>query len=533
MVNFLYNILLMSISGTLMYLVSLLFCGRKRYVWLRYAALIAAILLMLIPVEAVFRLPKMVSVPLPERVFISGGYTAAPGVAAAPRITVSVIGISFIVWLTGAAAAFISFTLKYRKSARIMRQITSECRSVAAISVFSRVADRLNIRMNIELRTSDSLRSPMLFGILRPMVIIPAADFTERELEMMITHELTHYRHRDLCFAMLAALAKCIHWFNPAVYMADRAMITARELCCDEVVLERLEPDSKKEYGDLLLSVIETTAGSGLTFTTSMASSKVSIQRRLIKIIEHRTRSRLFKFGCFAVVASFAASSVTAFGFELAKSAIPEDILHELEQPISLSDTADALFSTLIPAASDAYDYEPIMEATAETEETADAEEPEDDAPEVTKPEKAYTPPAPEVSEPDMYEITAEAPEIYLFGDTEPEYIPVPESYTINLASSAYMFKPEFTESEAVRSDNFEVPAGVSVSILKYTSPGSDLRLEIYDADTDELVTGETEANTRSRISFMMNIDRTYYIIAYCTTGGCDGIYVSGRDMYR
>lgn len=529
MVNILYNILLMSISGTIMYLVSLLFNGRKQYAFLRYAMLIAAVALMLIPVQAVFRLPKLISISVPGTAAVSAGYPMQMTGASAGGISAAYI--LFFVWITGAVFSFARFALKYRSSRCALARITENDKDERRLYLFGGLLDKMKIKRHIELRTSKYLNSPMLFGITKPTVIIPDKAFSDRELEMMMTHELVHYRHGDIVIAFLTAISKCIHWFNPAVHLTDRAILTARELCCDEAVLERIDPCFKKEYGRLILAVIETSLNSSLAYTTSMASSKVSIQRRLMKIIEYKAHSRLFRLGCLMLVCSFSVSALTAFGFEKAAEGLPEEIKQEIERAVSVPDAVSAVIGEILP------------EVDVETVALKEEEQPES---EVETEEPIATAEAVYVPEETVYDTNEEAAgetEEYYFTDNAEtavetnaeEYAEADEPLykTISLAESSFMFKPDFSVSGAARSDNFEVPAGMQVSIVKYSEDGTDLRIEVYDAETDELFTGETEATSRKKISFMRNMDKTYYIIAYCTAGVCDGIYVSGKDMYR
>lgn len=527
MVNLLYNLLLMSISGTIMYLLSLLFCGRKQYAWLRYAMLTAAIILMVVPVHALWRLPKMINITVPQRIFVSGGHeTAATGGNVRGIVSIAVILTG--IWAAGAITAFAGFILKYRRSASVLRRITSEDRDVRDLIMLDRVLNRLRIGNEIELRTSRYLKSPMLFGLIRPMVIIPSVRFSDRELEMILTHELVHYKHRDLWIALLSSAAKCINWFNPVVYLTDNAIITVRELCCDETVLELISPQYKRDYGNLILSVIENGLNSKIAYTTSMASSKVSIQKRLFKIIEYKAHSRLFRLGCLMLVCSCCISSLTAFGFEKAADILPEEIKPELEKAVTLTG-GEGIIGGLIPDIDRT--EEPTEVPEAETQQPTEIpEETETSLPEAV--EFNITEPT-EAEEQEPVEAV-----VYSF-DTEEEAVTIEaieaaeiqEIKTIALPESSYIFKPDFSGSTAVRSDNFYVPEGVSVTIQEYAAADSDLRIEIYDAATDEYFIGGGE-NGRRQFSFMRTGGGTYYIIAYCTTGDCDGIYVSGKNVY-
>lgn len=63
---------------------------------------------------------------------------------------------------------------------------------------------------------ADGLSSPCLCGVLRPAVYLTpeaAEDGTVRT--HVLSHELTHFRHRDHIWSLLRCLALALHWYNP------------------------------------------------------------------------------------------------------------------------------------------------------------------------------------------------------------------------------------------------------------------------------------------------------------------------------
>ena len=87
--------------------------------------------------------------------------------------------------------------------------ISDKAVSDEILSAYKHMSKRMNIRRNIEIRTSEYLNSPLLFGIINPTVIVPKRAFTQNELTMIMAHELTHYKHMDLIvnLSLLSAAA--------------------------------------------------------------------------------------------------------------------------------------------------------------------------------------------------------------------------------------------------------------------------------------------------------------------------------------
>jgi murein DD-endopeptidase MepM/ murein hydrolase activator NlpD len=104
------------------------------------------------------------------------------------------------------------------------------------------------------LRTSAAI-SPMLIGVRRPRLLLPAhLDVLSREQQQMIVaHELHHWRARDpLCLA-IASILQTVFWFNPALRWMARQMEWALELQCDQHVLAGRPQQQRKQYAAALL----------------------------------------------------------------------------------------------------------------------------------------------------------------------------------------------------------------------------------------------------------------------------------------
>ena len=332
MARFLYNLLMMSVSGGMMFALAALLNFRMKSKFSRwyYAMLAAAAALMIFPVQAVFSVPKLIRVTLPQSAVISSG--TAVSAAHSAQSGIGVIPVMFTLWAV-IAAGFIAYNA-YRcfTVRRNLTAVSEETYDDDILEAYLEVSGKLHIRRAIDLRTSAALKSPLLFGVIKPMIIIPDREFTRAELIMILTHELTHYRHKDLLIKLAASFAVALHWFNPLSYMLAGSINTACELCCDESVLDTLNLSDKKEYGRLLISVIENSASGAMAYTTAMASPKDRIQHRLLRIVEFKKPSLLMKTAGVITALSMAVCSVTAFGFDAAKEALPEKITRAVEK---------------------------------------------------------------------------------------------------------------------------------------------------------------------------------------------------------
>ena len=468
--KYIYDMILMSISSAVMYIAAQLLHrnARSKYARWYYAMLVTAELMLIVPIQTVLKIPKLMRITVPQTIGtaadenISFGFTAS-------RLIIAV-------WVSAAVIMGVFTAVRYFKNRKILMNISDKAVSDEILSAYKHTSKRMNIRRNIEIRTSEYLNSPLLFGIINPTVIVPKRAFTQNELTMIMAHELTHYKHRDLIIKLIAAVGCCVWWFNPAAYFLAGTLNKACELCCDESVLETLAPEDKKEYGRLILSVIEANSVSKLAYTTAMAQSEHDVKKRLKGIINFKRPSLQMRIICTMLLLSTAVCSVTAFGIETAKEFLPPQAVQLIEQiedtPILPSPTAETVDDTPTP----------IPESTAK--------------PYLTAPQKTY---APKNSEP---QYTAAPAAVKTPLPTEPTSTVLPQAATETPSPQPRNTKPvDIVIDESINFDNDYIPDGksrrveVNADESEPISEGQKVKayIKVNDDGTYDLVRTETE----------------------------------------
>ncbi len=131
------------------------------------------------------------------------------------------------------------------------------------------------------------VKSPCLFGLLRPAIYIHPDSLTEdKALKYILAHEETHYRHGDHLWSYLRCLCLAVHWFNPLVWWA--AVLSRRdcEIACDYSTLKRIGDEHRMAYGNMLIDMITQRAKPSdlLCGATTMTSGKAGIKERITMI---------------------------------------------------------------------------------------------------------------------------------------------------------------------------------------------------------------------------------------------------------
>lgn len=103
------------------------------------------------------------------------------------------------------------------------------------------IAQRMGIRRKVTIWLSEQVCSPLTYGFLKPVILLPVTllnQLSEEQAESIILHELVHIRQHDYFINCLLLLAETVFFFNPIICRAVKQLRQQRELACDLAVLE-------------------------------------------------------------------------------------------------------------------------------------------------------------------------------------------------------------------------------------------------------------------------------------------------------
>lgn len=187
----------------------------------------------------------------------------------------------------------------------------------------------------INIYNTDAVDSACLYGVFHPAVYV---NNKAGDNEFIISHELTHYRHRDNWWALVRMLCVCIYWFNPLVWMAAHFHKEDCELFCDEAVIRNCSASERQKYGEVLLNAAA--RHSGRLSDIYLLSEASSGYRELKKRIERIAGSRkTYKSAAFVLIMIVVAVTVLAFGggsvkgsSKLSESGIEADVQQDNDE---------------------------------------------------------------------------------------------------------------------------------------------------------------------------------------------------------
>ena len=151
------------------------------------------------------------------------------------------------------------------------------------------------IRRPMRIRFSHQISNPLTYGVFMPVILLPKTTDLDNEpqLRFILTHEYIHLCHFDAVLKAFLAIALCIHWFNPLVWIMFLTANRDIELSCDEGVIRTLGYSKKEAYAFLLINMSSAHASSApnlIHFTNN------ALKERVVALIQMKKRRKFRTF---------------------------------------------------------------------------------------------------------------------------------------------------------------------------------------------------------------------------------------------
>lgn len=147
----------------------------------------------------------------------------------------------------------------------------------------------------------EGLPSPCLTGVFRPRILINQQALCSPDtLDMVLLHELTHYRRGDHLWALLRAMLLCVWWWHPLAWLAAAYSRLDAEAACDERVIRDMTLAQRQSYGMSLIELMRQTGPQGPRpgIGTAMSAGKRHMKERIAMIANHKRKNRLIALCC-------------------------------------------------------------------------------------------------------------------------------------------------------------------------------------------------------------------------------------------
>lgn len=198
------------------------------------------------------------------------------------------------IWLLGIALTAFLMLRRQVHFQRSMKRLRRPADSMTQTMLELTCID-LGIPCDYKIYTLPVIVSPMMTGLIHPIILMPERKYDSDELRLILKHELLHHMHKDLWCKLLWMCCKVLHWFNPLMGTLMRRMEQDCELACDEAVMRGESPEAAGIYCNSILETALHQVRTGKhtpVLATNYSGSKEMLKDRMDSVLTRRRKRR-------------------------------------------------------------------------------------------------------------------------------------------------------------------------------------------------------------------------------------------------
>jgi beta-lactamase regulating signal transducer with metallopeptidase domain len=143
-------------------------------------------------------------------------------------------------WFFG-AILFLFRLISQFAEIRNLRKTSQPFENLEIQTLTDRLVATLGISRKIEIRTTGKAHSPLTFGVMTPVILLPFAlvfQLSPAHLEAVIAHELAHVKRNDYLSNLLLSTLEVLFFFHPCYWWMSQTVKELRENAADELALK-------------------------------------------------------------------------------------------------------------------------------------------------------------------------------------------------------------------------------------------------------------------------------------------------------
>lgn len=144
------------------------------------------------------------------------------------------------VWFLG-ALLFLFRLLNSLSEIRLLRKSSQNSGDFELEKTMYRLMGKLNISRDVQLKISDTALSPLTFGTLKPIILLPAGlifQLSPSQLEAILAHELAHVKRNDFLSNLLLSFLEIFLFFHPCYWWMSSTVKELRENAADDLAVK-------------------------------------------------------------------------------------------------------------------------------------------------------------------------------------------------------------------------------------------------------------------------------------------------------
>jgi len=159
---------------------------------------------------------------------------------------INILNILYFIWFTVSAILLVIYIIENIKLCRNIK--LTPYATTKEQNVLKKLKEKFDCRFNVKLIVSEAVSSPSEYGYFTHTIFLNKANYTDEELEFILTHELFHYKYGTQWLKLLSELIWILFWWNPIIYIYKELLAARIEIYVDSKVTKKMTSHQIKSY---------------------------------------------------------------------------------------------------------------------------------------------------------------------------------------------------------------------------------------------------------------------------------------------
>lgn len=218
-----------------------------------------------------------------------------------------------LIWLIGTIILIFTTIKKYSSFKNNIVKLKAE-QNKQTEQVLINILEQKKMHKKIEIIQNENISSPFVSGIFKGKIYLPNINFSEKEFEYIISHEINHFLNNDSLKKILIQSIKILFWWNPFVHLFANNFNQILEIQCDLKTTLNFSDEEKIKYLESINKIIKiciqnkTKNINYLTASSFVETDELeSLKQRFRIVLNYRNKKDIFtKFNIILyILASF------------------------------------------------------------------------------------------------------------------------------------------------------------------------------------------------------------------------------------
>ena len=198
----------------------------------------------------------------------------------------------YVLWLGGVLGFLAWQGWKYYDFRRMLKRSRRNILDASVLDTYYTLCRETGMEKRPAIYFCEALPSPLCVGLFRTAVYLNSEEREPAEMRLILKHELTHCKRKDLWFKGLLLWARALHFFNPFVHWMARLAEKDMELSCDLVVMADCGMAEREAYSMAILRTVREAKSKNMQMSTAFSGGKEELKMRFENIFDMTQKKR-------------------------------------------------------------------------------------------------------------------------------------------------------------------------------------------------------------------------------------------------